>query len=231
MKKVFYYCVVMFTFAVGMMSCSETMGLYEDEGFGMKVAQRQFPVDYDQLANDLDSLGLLYGRDVIVYGVPDIEYQSVLKQTANVMRSISDKEVGNVFVLMTDDEIVKDSLSGLKGINPGSNENIPDGSHVFLKTDYSFLLDNVTVSWGNNGTFVSMPEGYATTLRNLNVVVNTDYLRISGELSVYDEPFSSDTISADTLAILGVYGFSGMTHDEHSWEIHPFASPYPTPDD
>lgn len=219
MKKVFYFCVVFFTFAVCMMSCSETMGLYEDEGFGMKVAQRQFPVDYDQLANDLDSLGLLYGRDVIVYGVPDIEYQSVLKLTANAMRSISEREVGNCFVLITDDEIVKDSLSGHRSVNPESNENVEPGSHTFFKTPGSFLVADITISWSNQGAFASITDGYYINARHIDMIVESDCVRIDGHVSVVKdgEIVYFDPVTHDPLYSIA-YGFSGVSND--SWEIH-----------
>lgn len=226
MKKVFYYCVVFFTFAVGMMSCSKTMGLYEDEGFDMKVAQRQFPVDYDQLANDLDSLGLLYGRDVIVYGVPDIEYQSVLRQTANVMRRIGEKEKNNTFVLITSDGIEKDSISGLRSIYPNTNEYVTEGSYSFKKGEHLGLISNVTVNWSNQGVSVSLDEGFSHTLRNSIMLVFSDYVSIGGEISVHDTPIMSNTLNNLNSGI-SVYAFSGLSNDEHSWEIHKHTNPIP----
>ncbi len=228
MKKLFNCYLVLFTFAFGMMSCSDTMGLYSDEGIDTKVLPRRFPIDYGRLANDLDSLGLLYGRDILVYGVPDIEYQSVLKLTANAMRSISEREVGNCFVLITDDEIVKDSLSGHRSVNPDSNEYVTTGSYTFEKIIYPFLLEDVTIGWSNHGPSVSM-IGYTINARNIRMEVSPDFVTLSGHFSVIVDSIISHP--SNNMTSWPAYGFYGVSGEEDTWEIHPFAEPYPTPGD
>jgi len=230
MKKLFLKSLVFCTFAFSMLSCNETMDMYGENGQGRGLVQRKNPIDYEQFALDLDSLGALYERDVIVFGVPDIEYPSVIRLTANVMRKIGEKERNNAFVLITSDGIEKDSINGIRGVIPGNNENISPGSHEFKKSDYPFLIDDVTINWSNLGVSVSMEEGYPVTVRNIQTIVHLNYISISGEICVHDEPFSPDPFSG-TKPIHEEYGFSGMSHENESWEIHPYSSPYPTPSD
>jgi len=231
MKKLFLKSLVFCTFAFSMLSCNETMDMYGENGQGRGLVQRKNPIDYEQFALDLDSLGALYERDVIVYGVPDIEYQSIIRLTESAMRRIGEREVGSTFVLITIDGIERDSIPSIRGAISGNYENITPGSHVFEKSIYPILPENTTISWSNQGADVSMPP-YTIISQNITIDASQENVSLSGRFSIhYDTddilfPIYIPGITPNPSNIIA-YGFSGVSNEEDTWEIHPYAGPNP----
>lgn len=202
MKKVFYYFVVFFTFAVSMVSCSETMGLYEDEdSCNMK---RVTPSDREM--ERLSEISDMYEIPIsIVDNYKPLDEETFMKLTHKIQTIANEPNKGEMYVILCNGDVFIRSILDPEIVLSAPTEYITPGSCRVICDDCSA---NMTLYWNSTGVaYVEVNAPYYITACVISCGVGDDSLDFDGRFILHSGAGSQ------IYHLTGHYYFNGNPSD------------------
>lgn len=189
MKKLFLKCFVFCTFAFGMFSCSETIGLYNDEdSFYMKKVKL--------LESEMERLCEISSMYEIPISIVDnyrpLDEETYNKLTHKIQTIVNEHNKGEMYIILSNGEVFIRSILDPESVLSAPTEHITPGSCEIICNSAIPPQCVLSVNWSSSGgTLVETNNPYYITSCVVNCTIGSEYLTFDGRFVLHSEPIFS----------------------------------------